>query len=341
MGGFHMMGDVRDVLTDRPTPRGFTLVELLVVIAIIGTLVGLLLPAVQAAREAARRSACSNNLKQLGLAVHNHHDAKNRLPPSGAYCMPPFGNATTAAWGSSCFVFLLPYIEESTLYSRYDLNTNGYAIGPSAAQNNPMTALRCSSSPRGIWRTFGSGKWAQSSYVPVRGAANGLIPGVTARSAGTASGGIGSKDGMMYVSSQLKFKDCLDGTSKMMIMGEQSDQLVDASGQKKEWSCSAYFGWTLGAYSDPSASASVENYTATTIRYAINDKDNSGNGWTDGAGGIGNNAGNNCPLNSAHPGGAHSLLLDGSVRFLGDNTSLQTLAQLATRDDGKALTEDF
>jgi prepilin-type N-terminal cleavage/methylation domain-containing protein len=321
--------------------RGFTLVELLVVIAIIGTLVGLLLPAVQSARESARRSTCSNNLKQLGLAVHNHHDAKNRLPPSGAYCMPPFGNATTAAWGSSCFVFLLPYIEESSLYSRYDLNTNGYAIGPGAAQNNPMPALRCVSSPFGPWRTFGSGNWAKSSYVPVRGAATGLIPGVTARSSGTAAGGIGSKDGMMFVSSALKFKDCLDGTSKMMIMGEQSDYLIDTMGQKKEWSSAAFFGWTLGAYSGPSDSAGVENYTATTIRYAINDKKNSGNGWTSGAGGIGDNSGNNCPLNSAHPGGAQALLLDGSIRFLGDATSLQTLAQLATRDDGRNLSEDY
>ena len=336
-----MMSDVRSVRTDRHTTRGFTLVELLVVIAIIGTLVGLLLPAVQAAREAARRSQCANNLKQLGLAVHGHHEAKNRLPPSGAYCMPPFGTATTASWGNSCFVFLLPFLEEAALYARYDLNTNGYAIGPSAARDNPMSALRCPSSPMGVWRTFGTDKYAKSSYVPVRGASTGLIPGFTARTAGTSAGGIGSKDGMLFVGSQLKMKDCLDGTSKMMIMVEQSDHLIDTSGQKKEWSCAAYFGWPLGAYGGPTDGPWFENYTATTIRYAINDKNNSGNGWTGGAGGIGDNSGNNCPINSAHPGGAHALVLDGAVRFLGDTTSLQTLAQLATRDDGRTISEEY
>ncbi len=336
------MGDIFFcVRVGRRERRGFTLVELLVVIAIIGTLVGLLLPAVQAAREAARRSQCANNLKQIGLAVHNHHEAKNRLPPSGANCMPPFGTATSSGWGNSCFVFLLPFLEDNVLYSKYDLNTNGYAIGPAAAQNNPMPALRCTSSPLGIWRTFGSGNWAKSSYVPVRGAATGLIPGVTARTAGTSSGGIGSKDGMLFVGSQLKMKDCLDGTSKTMIMGEQSDYLIDTAGQRKEWSGAAYFGWALGSTGGANDGAHFENYTATTIRYAINDKNNSGNGWTGGAGGIGDNSGNNCPLNSAHPGGTHALLLDGAVRFLGDNTSLQTLAQFATRDDGKNLSEDY
>jgi prepilin-type N-terminal cleavage/methylation domain-containing protein/prepilin-type processing-associated H-X9-DG protein len=318
--------------------HGFTLVELLVVIAIIGVLIGLLLPAVQAARESARRSSCLNNVKQLGLAVHGHHDGLGRLPPSGAYCMPPFGKASTASWGFSCFPYLLPYMEEQALYDKFIFD-NGQSITPTYTRDNPMSPLRCPSSPMKTYRTFDSNKIAKSSYVPVRGAANGLIPGFTAKSAGTAAGGIGSKDGMLYVSSELKFKDCVDGTSKTIVMAEQSDYLIDTSGAQQEWSSSAYFGWPLGAYSGPNDGAHVENYTAMTIRYRINDKNNSGAGWTNGAGGIGNNSGNNSPINSPHPGGAHVLFLDGATAFLNQSTALQTLAQLATRNDGQVINE--
>lgn len=92
-------------------PHGFTLVELLVVIAIIGVLVALLLPAVQSAREAARRMSCSNNLKQLGLAVQNYHDTFKRFP-----C----GSLQTANWGPSTHVYLLPFIEQGNIYDIYD-----------------------------------------------------------------------------------------------------------------------------------------------------------------------------------------------------------------------------
>ena len=94
--------------------RGFTLVELLVVIAIIGVLIALLLPAIQAAREAARRSQCTNNLKQIGLAVHNFHDAQNGLPPAG------IGNMTV-----TIHVLLLPYLEQSSLWALYQAETTG------------------------------------------------------------------------------------------------------------------------------------------------------------------------------------------------------------------------
>lgn len=93
--------------------RGFTLIELLVVIAIIAILIALLLPAVQQAREAARRTQCKNNLKQLGLAVHNYHDTFNSFP-FGYYLVPPFTNYKNA------FTLMLPYIEQSTVYNQID-----------------------------------------------------------------------------------------------------------------------------------------------------------------------------------------------------------------------------
>lgn len=98
-------------------PRGFTLVELLVVIAIIGVLVGLLLPAIQAAREAARRSSCANNLKQIGLGIHNFHSAKNKLPSSGR----PLASSTVRF---GYFIQLLPFIEQQKLWEQYDATVN-------------------------------------------------------------------------------------------------------------------------------------------------------------------------------------------------------------------------
>ena len=105
--------------------RGFTPIELLVVIAIIAVLIALLLPAVQAAREAARRAQCVNNLKQLGLAMHNYHSSVGTFPPGMGYApsdvglaVPPNGNST---WGPpSAHVFLLPYMEQAPLYNAYN-----------------------------------------------------------------------------------------------------------------------------------------------------------------------------------------------------------------------------
>ncbi len=99
--------------------RGFTLVELLVVIAIIGVLVALLLPAVQAAREAARRSSCANNLKQIGIAVHNYHDTYLVLPVGGVQPGSCCGTPSAAGWG----IFILPFMEQKPLYDQYDFNT--------------------------------------------------------------------------------------------------------------------------------------------------------------------------------------------------------------------------
>jgi len=97
---------------------GFTLVELLVVIAIIGVLVALLLPAVQSAREAARRMSCGNNFKQIGIALHNYHDAYQKLPPG--WIMQATSPENSAGWGWPTFI--LPYVEQQNLYDRLQVN---------------------------------------------------------------------------------------------------------------------------------------------------------------------------------------------------------------------------
>jgi len=156
---------------------GSTLVELLVVIAIIGVLVGLLLPAVQQAREASRRSSCQNNLRQIGLGIHNHHDVKRYLPSSAR----PSAASTVRA-GS--LIFLLPFIDQKGLYDRYDLNVTW-----SDQANLPVTSKRiatyeCPSAPRNNnlldhnpdgWA--GSGTWTGIVATSDYGLNLGVAPG--------------------------------------------------------------------------------------------------------------------------------------------------------------------
>src|SRR5947207_281778 len=125
---------------------GFTLIELLVVIAIIAVLVALLLPAVQQAREAARRSQCKNNLKQIGLALHNYLDAYTKFPIGSANTQP-------GGWGSPLWVAILPYIDEAPRYNKWDFNTaqtgwiDGNANNGALVNGKKMGKWFCPSSP--------------------------------------------------------------------------------------------------------------------------------------------------------------------------------------------------
>jgi prepilin-type N-terminal cleavage/methylation domain-containing protein len=215
--------------------RGFTLVELLVVIAIIGVLVALLLPAVQAAREAARRSSCSNNLKQIGIAVHNYHDTYNIFPTGGVQPGPCCATPSAAGWG----LHILPFMEQKVLLDRYDSNTwndqsrnaaNTFVttqfvktyICPSDINTNRLD--RPESGP-------GNGlDYAPGSYRAVSGASDGdnwMDSNENNNYVGINRGVIytvgGTHNGMTFTAHNFKgetFAGITDGTSNTLLVGE-------------------------------------------------------------------------------------------------------------------------
>ena len=240
--------------------RGFTLIELLVVIAIIAILVALLLPAVQQAREAARRTQCKNNIKQLILALHNHHDVKQRFPVGTSigrswwanmnasptfYDAPPGGYATLANGAQSsyplegpCYTwafYIFPYMEQTNIYQQMDptklsgawpwwyMMTDGKSL-----VGTPLPAYMCPSDPNSFapWVDPGNAayKAAVSSYLGVIGTHTYKVAPTSSfpdPRGGTFLNRIG-QDGMLYVNSKTNFRDCTDGTSNTLMIGERS-----------------------------------------------------------------------------------------------------------------------
>jgi prepilin-type N-terminal cleavage/methylation domain-containing protein/prepilin-type processing-associated H-X9-DG protein len=314
------------------TRTGFTLIELLVVIAIIAILIGLLLPAVQKVREAAARMQCSNNLKQLSLALHNYHDQNGYMPPGGLTDAPPIGSG--GGWGSAWTVHVLPYIEQDNLRNRMTF-TGGSGWGASAsnncaqASNVRLKTFLCPSSPVGDTTPspHSGSNISSNHYVGIAGAVNGLIPGYSDNRFNTGVNGAGC---------------CTGGTSNTMVIGEQNDFLFTNNGTRVTWGSGLQHGWMIGwpRTNIPNGGNDIgdaRHFNVTTIRYNINQK----RGWVDGGNcgstGVCQNSGNNTPLNSAHTGGVNVGMGDGSVRFLRDSTPLSTVAQLAIMDDGTVL----
>ncbi|OYP35821.1 hypothetical protein CGZ80_10510 [Rhodopirellula sp. MGV] len=236
---------------------GFTLVELLVVIAIIGILVGLLLPAVQAAREAARRMSCSNNMKQLGLAMHNYHSAFKQLPKHGTGAADPTAGMQT--WSSSrsslmmlsCFVAMTPYIEQQGLWDEIS-NPSTYQIPDTNTPRNPpwpamgpapeetaigyhyrpwmteLATLRCPSDPGQGLPAMGRSNYSaclgdSGNWLAVYGdMGDGFKPDNNTSRQSTGTG-----RGFFKIRVKTRFRDVLDGLSNTIALGEHITSLND------------------------------------------------------------------------------------------------------------------
>jgi prepilin-type N-terminal cleavage/methylation domain-containing protein/prepilin-type processing-associated H-X9-DG protein len=313
--------------------QGFTLIELLVVIAIIAILIALLVPAVQKVRESAARTQCLNNLKQVGLAMHNFHDPNKAFPQGGT-------QSPAGGYGHSFWLLVLPYIEQDNLFRQLDLkgSTNPHTglvyWGTNEYNGNILSSklvpnLICPGSSLPQYALVGStpGAGVQSAhYVGISGA----VDHYTANNRDGESyehfgKGIVSQGGVLISHKRVKIGDITDGTSNTMLVAEQSEFCRTASGTTVD--CRSDFGHSFSM--GPGGAGENRNWNLTTVRYAINNL-----AWENrGVGEV--YYGQNRPITSVHAAGANILFCDGSVRNIAVSTSLQTLYNLANRNDGQ------
>jgi prepilin-type N-terminal cleavage/methylation domain-containing protein/prepilin-type processing-associated H-X9-DG protein len=302
---------------------GFTLIELLVVIAIIAILIALLLPAVQQAREAARRTQCRNNLKQIGLALHNYAGTFSFFCPGGVAKSGPSGtNWCTTSVGSyrgraPWTVLILPYMDQTSVYNQFRFEEEFTVLGDAAvykgsttndaAYNIKMPLYWCPSDPRANASTN------VGNYRGVQGGGDGLHDCLALTSIRFYTNGV------LYVNSKVGFKDITDGTSNVFLVGESfyNPTLQNSPAQRAQGWASAACTQTDGALVPTLASAWKginswpSNPDVTSALYIMSDY-----------------------FSSRHVGGSHFLMADGSVHFVSQNVDSTLFQKTGIRNDG-------
>jgi len=338
---------------------GFTLVELLVVIAIIGVLVGLLLPAVQAAREAARRLQCQNNLKQIGLAMHNYASTFNSLPPGGLGWVDDDGFGGTKdddGYGFLCF--LLPFIEEQALYDQVDPSgywEQNHGINGRPMQNMAEAILGGSATPR-IQARWAAATTPVSSYLcpsstmPANAPLEWSVPGsrnfgvgslpvspvynanqtvglATSSYKGCGGSAVAGDDCMLVKRAEgeaRKFRDVIDGLSNTIAVGESTYARATPVGKPPSASDSPtqVFDWPVWIGMPRSDESMRFAARASSPINAFTSPSKMYQAIDD-----------DCAF-SFHPSGAQFTFGDGSVRFITESISMETYAALAGMNDG-------
>jgi prepilin-type N-terminal cleavage/methylation domain-containing protein len=335
--------------------QGFTLIELLVVIAIIGVLIALLVPAVQKVREAAARTQCQNNLKQMGVAFHNHHGAHRRFPPGAT-------GWGTAGWAT----LLLPFLEQDNIYRTLDLALPTYMPAPGFLFNRDklkdlaVPAFMCPSSSLPALLVPEDASPPDliqvGNYVGIMGAStdtwNFADPTGQQRVTNCTPpappnlnfGGYVASNGVLFPGKSIRLTDITDGTTNTIMVGEQSDRGSDPGVGSPpnpipflDIRMARRTGlWTgANAPNTPPMQGGPcgEGGSIITMRHKINVKARFD--YRDGIARYGWNT----PIQSTHPGGAHALRCDGSVLFLSEGTDWVVLRWLSIRDDGQVFND--
>jgi prepilin-type N-terminal cleavage/methylation domain-containing protein/prepilin-type processing-associated H-X9-DG protein len=310
-----------------PRRSGFTLIELLVVLAIVGILIGLVLPAVQKVRAAALRVSCQNNLKQIGLALHNHHAAVERFPPGRGVPQPGIFSA---------HAYLLPYLEQDTTAAHID-----YTLAPASYSAPPLFHDGSRNLPAAttVVRTFlcpadrATGRVPGSDYAGTSYAAN--------AGTGLNGGNLTGADGVFFLGSAIAISDVTDGSSHTAAFSERP--LGGGLGSDSD---TRRVMWMMPGGADPSAAACGPGgpgswYTERGAKWIVGNYGNS----------LYNHAEPPNPVRwdclntmqqkawaaarSLHPGGVNVLACDGGVRFVRDSVVLVAWRGLGSRADGE------
>ncbi|CAN5441552.1 DUF1559 domain-containing protein [soil metagenome] len=298
--------------------RAFTLIELLVVIGIIAVLVGLLLPAVQKVREAASRMKCSNNLRQIGLAIHNYATTNADAMPDSHRYTPPLSGWVTR---------ILPYIEQGPLYNGYNWALDWYNVGNQAVVNTELKGFQCPSTAmtdRSLSGTLFSTaiKGYASDYHAIYGMTTTLIPSVIpATYPRYGAMPIDEMMGSQVVPGFRRIMDIPDGNSNTFLVAESAGRP---------------YVWTVGNQAAAANLQDKDSWAAWNGDYV--------RGYTfDGLripGPCPANCSNGNALYSFHQSGANALYGDGSVRFLGQNIDVWVLYAMTTRAGGEIIQDN-